>query len=132
MSDRMTRRTFLMALSVWLGFVWLPLAANAQQAEKLPRLGWLSNQSAIFPNNEGLRQGLRELGYVEGKNIIIEARWAEGNLDRLQEFARDLARLNVNVMFVAGDQGLRAAKEATATIPIVVNIGAPLGTWTKF
>jgi hypothetical protein len=70
----MTRRTFLMALSVWLGFVWLPLAANAQQAEKLPRLGWLSNQSAIFPNNEGLRQGLRELGYVEGKNIIIEAR----------------------------------------------------------
>jgi putative ABC transport system substrate-binding protein len=122
----MTRRTFLMALSVWLGFVWLPLAANAQHAEKLPRLGWLSNQSAIFPNNEGLRQGLRELGYVEGKNIIIEARWAEGNLDRLPEFARDLARLNVNVMFVAGDQGLRAAKEATATIPIVVYACDPL------
>jgi putative ABC transport system substrate-binding protein len=53
-------------------------------------------------------------------NIIIEARWAEGNLDRLPELARGLARLNVNVMFVTGDQGLRAAKEATTTIPIVV------------
>ena len=66
------------------------------------------------------------MGYVEGRNIIIEARWAEGNLDRLPELARELARFNVNVMFVGGDQGLRAAKEATTTIPIVVLACDPL------
>ena len=66
------------------------------------------------------------MGYAEGTNIIIEARWAEGNLDRLPELARDLAHLNVNVMFVTGDQGLRAAKEATTTIPIVVIACDPL------
>jgi putative ABC transport system substrate-binding protein len=66
------------------------------------------------------------LGYVEGKNIIIETRWAEGNLDRLPELARELAGLNVDVMLVAGDQGLRAAKEATATIPIIVSACDPL------
>jgi len=66
------------------------------------------------------------LGYVEGKNIAIEARWAQGNLDRLPELAHELTRLNVDLLFVAGDQGLRAAKEATATIPIVVAACDPL------
>jgi len=75
---------------------------------------------------DGFRQGLRELGYVEGKNIVIEARWAEGNLDRLPELARELARLNVNVMFVGGDHGLRAAKEVSSPIPIVVLACDPL------
>jgi putative ABC transport system substrate-binding protein len=79
-----------------------------------------------LPLYDGFRQGLREAGYVEGRNIIIEARYAEGNLDRLPELARELARLNVNVMFVAGDQGLRAAKEASGTIPIVVSACDPL------
>jgi putative tryptophan/tyrosine transport system substrate-binding protein len=91
----------------------------------VPRLGWLGNLSPTTPWYDGFRKGLRELGYVEGKNIIIEARWAEGNLDRLPELARELARLNVNVMLVAGDQGLRAAKEATTTIPIVVTACDP-------
>jgi putative ABC transport system substrate-binding protein len=94
--------------------------------EKLPRVGLLGNHSPTLPLYDGFRQGLREAGYVEGRNIIIEARYAEGNLDRLPELARELARLNVNVMFVAGDQGLRAAKEASGTIPIVVSACDPL------
>src|SRR5262249_25500412 len=62
----------------------------------------------------------------EGKNLTVEARWADGDLDRLPELARELVHLNVNAMFVAGDQGLRAAKEATSTIPIVVLACDPL------
>ena len=66
------------------------------------------------------------MGYVEGKNITIEARYADGNFDRLPELARDLVRLNVDLLFVAGEQGLKAAKEATDTIPIVVIVCDPL------
>jgi putative tryptophan/tyrosine transport system substrate-binding protein len=122
----MRKHTRLLRLVLACGLACIPLATNAQQAEKLPRLGWLGNFAATLPIYEGLRQGLRELGYVEGKNIIIEARWAEGNLDRLPELARELARLNVNLLYVGGDQGLRAAKEATTTIPIVVLACDPL------
>jgi hypothetical protein len=122
----MKRRKFITLLGVAAILVRLPLAADAQQPNKLPRLGWLGNLAATTPVYDGLRQGLRELGYVEGKNIIIEGRWAEGNLERLPELARELARLNVDVMLVGGDQGLRAAKEATATIPIIVSACDPL------
>jgi putative ABC transport system substrate-binding protein len=79
-----------------------------------------------FAPYEVFRDGLSQLGYVEGKNISIEARWAGGNLDRLPELARELVSLNVDLLFVAGDQGLRAAKEASATIPIVVVACDPL------
>jgi putative ABC transport system substrate-binding protein len=120
------RHTRLLQLVLTFGLAWTSLATNAQQTDKLPRLGWLGNLAATVPTYDGFRQGLRELGYAEGTNIIIEARWAEGNLDRLPELARELARLNVNVMFVTGDQGLRAAKEATTTIPIVVIACDPL------
>jgi putative ABC transport system substrate-binding protein len=122
----MKRHTRLLRLVLTLGLAWTPLGTNAQQTDKLPRLGWLGNLAATVPTYEGFRRGMRELGYAEGTNIIIEARWAEGNLDRLPELARELARLNVNVMFVTGDQGLRAAKEATTTIPIVVIACDPL------
>jgi len=122
----MKSRTRLLRIVLTFGLAWTPLGTNAQQTDKLPRLGWLGNISATVPTYEGFRRGLRELGYAEGTNIIIEARWAEGNLDRLPELARELARLNVNVMFVTGDQGLRAAKEATNTIPIVVIACDPL------
>jgi putative ABC transport system substrate-binding protein len=111
---------------VAFGLACLSLAANAQQAGKLPRLGWLGNYLPTFPAYEGFREGLHELGYVQGKNIIIEARWAEGKLDRLPELARELVRLNVDVLYVGGDQGLRAAKQATETIPIVVLACDPL------
>src|SRR5262245_52232327 len=122
----MRKHTRLLRLVLAFALACMPLATNAQQAEKLPRLGWLGNFAATLPIYEGFRQGLRELGYVEGKNSIIEARWAEGNLDRLPELARELARLNVNVMYAGGDHGLRAAKEATTTIPIVVLACDPL------
>src|SRR5262245_57093250 len=122
----MKKHTQLLRLTLAFSLACLPLAANAQQAEKAPRLGLLGNHSPTLPLYDGFRQGLRELGYVEGRNIIIEARFAEGNLERLPELARELAALNVNVMFVAGDQGLRAAKEASNSIPIVVSACDPL------
>ena len=122
----MTTYPLFARLALACSFVWLPLAGAAQQAEIVPRVGWLANLSSTSPVYDGFRQGLRELGYVEGKNIIIEARWADGNLDRLPELARELARLNVKVMLVGGDQGLRAAQAASTTIPIVLSACDPL------
>ena len=118
----MDRRTFLHDAAV--AVLGAPLFCVAQAAGATPRIGFLS--AAQTPNEQYFWDELHRLGYVEGKNIIIEARWAEGNLDRLPELARELARLNVNVMYVGGDQGLRAAKEATTTIPIVVLACDPL------
>ena len=109
----------LAALWVAFGLVWLPFAAEAQQA-KLPRLGFLANHSPSNPPYQTFLQTLRELGYVEGKNIAIEARYAQDNFDRLPELARELVRLDVDLLFVSGDQGVKAAKEATDSIPIVV------------
>src|SRR6266480_806054 len=104
----------------------LSLAAYAQQADKLPRVGVLINSPLTSAHYEAFRQGLRDLGYVEGRNIDIIAKSAQGNIDLFPELARELARVNVNVMLVAGDQGLRAAKEATGTIPIIVAACDPL------
>src|SRR5262245_28197925 len=115
----MRRPTLLAAFWVAVGLVWLPFIAEAGQA-KLPRLGLLANQSSSWPPYQTFLKALRELVYIEGKNITIEARYADGNFDRLPELARDLVRLNVDLLFVAGDQGLKAAKEATDTIPILV------------
>jgi putative ABC transport system substrate-binding protein len=96
--------------------------AGAQQPKKIPRIGILS--AAVPPGNparrEAFRQGLRELGYVEGKNIIIEYRFAEGKLDRLPALAAELVRLKVDVIITTGPTVTRAAKEATSTIPIVM------------
>jgi len=113
------RNTLLAALWVAFGLVWLPFAAEAQQA-KLHRLGFLANHSPSNPDYQTFLQTLRELGYVEGKNITIEARYAQDNFDRLPELARELVRLDVDLLFVSGDQGVKAAKEATDSIPIVV------------
>ena len=102
----------------------LSLAAYAQQADKLPRVGVLTNQpptSAYYAAQQGaFRQALRDLGYIEGKNITFDTKSAQGNVDLFPELARELAGANVNVMVVAGEQGLRAAKEATATKPIPI------------
>ena len=115
----MDRHTLLAALLVAFGLVWLPFSAEAGEA-KLPRLGFLANHSASWQPYQTFLQTLHELGYAEGKNITIEARYAQGNFDRLPELARELVRLDVDLLFVAGDHGVKAAKEATDTIPILV------------
>jgi putative ABC transport system substrate-binding protein len=96
--------------------------AQAQQAKKVPRIGFLSAASpaSLTARAEAFRQGLRELGYVEGKNIVIEYRYAEGKLDRLPALAAELVRLNVDVIVAAAPSPARAAKDATSTIPIVM------------
>jgi putative ABC transport system substrate-binding protein len=121
----MRRHTLLAALCVAFGLVWLPSAAEAQQA-KLFRLGFLGNQSPSFPPYQTFLQTLRELGYVDGKNVAIEARYAQGNFDRLPELARELVRLDVDLLVVVGDQGVKAAKQATDTIPMIVVACDPL------
>jgi len=96
--------------------------AEAQQPKKVPRIGYLTAApfSAITARTEAFRQGLRELGYVEGKNIVLEYRSAEGKFDRLPKLAAELVHLNVDVIVSAGGTVTRSAKEATATIPIVM------------
>jgi putative ABC transport system substrate-binding protein len=100
----------------------LCVPANAQQATKIPRIGYLTGTSLSTnaARNEAFRQGLRELGYVEGKSIVIEWRSAEGKLDRIAALAVELVRLKVEVIVTGGPPATRAAKEATATIPIVM------------
>ena len=104
-------------------------AAQAQQPAKIPRIGFLVavSPSAAAARTEAYRQGLRELGYLEGKNIIIDYRYAEGNLDRLPALAAELVRLKVDIIVTAGGQATRAAKQATPTIPIIMtNDSTPL------
>jgi putative ABC transport system substrate-binding protein len=105
--------------------------ALAQQAAKLPRIGYLSPSSPSIsaPAREAFQQGLRGLGYVEGKNILIEYRYAEGRLERLEELAEELVRLKVDVIVVANAAGARATKKSTTMIPIVMaNAGDPIGS----
>ncbi len=96
--------------------------AEAQQPQKVPRIGFLSGVSPSINSArvEAFRQGLRELGYVEGRNIVIEYRYAEGRLERLPALADELVRLNVEVIVTAAPPPTRAAKQATVTIPIVM------------
>ena len=97
-------------------------AVEAQQPAKVPRIGYLNavSPSTVSDRIEALRQGLRELGYVEGKNIVIEYRYAEGKLDRLPALASELVRLKVDVIVTSGPLPTRVTKEATTTIPIVM------------
>jgi putative ABC transport system substrate-binding protein len=101
-----------------------PLAAEAQQGAQLPRIGYLGTSSASLEPElvKAFRQGLRDLGYVEGQNIVIEFRWAEGNYHRFPDLAADLVRLKVDVILTAGTPGALAAKRATQTIPIVMAV----------
>ena len=98
------------------------VSVEAQQPAKVPRIGYLAgaSPSAIAFRTEAFRQGLHERGYVEGKNIMVEYRFAEGNFRRQKELAAELVRLNVDVIVTSGPASTRAAKEATATIPIVM------------
>jgi putative tryptophan/tyrosine transport system substrate-binding protein len=96
-------------------------SAEAQQAKKVFRIGWLASgfSSAKQPRYEAFRQGLRDLGYIEGQNIVIERRFAEGKLDLLPELATELVRFKVDVIVTGGVPQLLAAKHATATVPVV-------------
>jgi putative tryptophan/tyrosine transport system substrate-binding protein len=123
----MGRREFLMALGG--AVVAGPHAALAQQA-KIFRIGFLWESPTVFPDSiEAFRQGLRDLGYVEGRTIAIEYRWAEGNPERMRELAEELVRLNVDVIMVPSSVYTAAAKRATSTIPIVfMGHADPLGS----
>jgi putative ABC transport system substrate-binding protein len=111
-----------------LGAIFLTLSfpSEAQQPAKVYRIGLLSARSSSSESTraEAFRQGLRELGYVEGKNIIIEYRYAEGKFERLPDLAAELVRLNVDVILAFGVPPTRAAKQVTTTIPIVMAGGS--------
>jgi putative ABC transport system substrate-binding protein len=101
----------------------VPVGAQAQQLKKLHRIGYLATTDASRDSTraEAIRLGLRELGYIEGQNIVFEYRYAKGKLDLYPEFAADLVRLKVDIILVAGGSAMiRAAKNATKTIPIVL------------
>ncbi len=109
-----------------LGLLTAPLAAGAQQLAKTPRKGLLGVTSAAeyASRIEAFRQGLRDLGYVEGQNIVIEYRFAEGKYDRLPGLAAELVRLKVDVLVTHATPGTHAAKQATSTIPIVMVVSS--------
>jgi len=114
----MNRRTFLCGLT--LGTLALPFAAEAQQAGKVPRIGFLFYGSpGPSPEIDAFRQGLRELGCIEGQNITIEYLFASGRVERLPELAAELVRLKLDVIVTPGTPASVAAKQATSTIPIV-------------
>src|SRR5215470_7572662 len=115
----MNRKIFALALCAWL--FALCSSATAQQPKKVPRIGYLSVGPASDPaRGEAFRQGLRELGYLDGKNIVIEWRYAEGKRDRLPALVIELVRLKVDIIVTSNSAATRAAKEATKTTPIVM------------
>jgi putative tryptophan/tyrosine transport system substrate-binding protein len=95
-------------------------SAEAQQPKKVYRIGYITNRTEIGPNEEAFRRGLRELGYIEGENLVIEWRFTSGQLDRNPEIAAELVRLKVDCIVTAGLGASRAAKQSTSTIPIVM------------
>lgn len=123
-----SRRRFVVAVTG--GFLAAPIVAWAQQAGKIYRVGFLWEGPAVFPDAiAGFRQRLRELGWVEGKNLVIESRWGEGRYERLSELAQELVRLKVDVILAPSSVYAEAAKRATSTIPIVFATHAdPIGS----
>ena len=124
----MDRRAFLAGTGSLL--LAAPLTARAQPARKVPRIGWLSLSTAAGNADilAGFREGLQQVGYTEGKSITIEYRFADGRFERVSNLAVELVDLRVDAIVVTGSQAAAAAKQATATIPIVmVSVGDPVG-----
>jgi putative tryptophan/tyrosine transport system substrate-binding protein len=121
----MQRRAFITLLGGTV-IAW-PLAARAQQPGKAARIGYLAIRAPMSAD-EALLQALRELNWIEGRNIVIERRFSAGNFDRLREFAAELVRLKVDAIVAVASASTQAAKDATASIPICfVNAGDPVG-----
>src|SRR6185436_1063889 len=122
----------------WVGIFAIVVAlavcgarAHAQQPAKIPRIGLLNTNfsQAFTARTEGFRHGLRELGYIEGKNILIEYRYADGKADRLPGLVAELVRLKVDIIVTAVSSATRSAKQATRTIPIIMaQDNDPVGT----
>ena len=130
LADGLRGRLCLFA-AIAIALLAAPLAAGAQQPPKIPRIGYLGayTPSAGASFLEAFRQGLRELGYVEGQNIFIDYRWAEGRFDRFPVLAGELIHLRVDVIFTSTNPAVGALQRATQTIPIVVAaMGDPVGS----
>jgi ABC-type uncharacterized transport system substrate-binding protein len=125
----MRRREFVMLLG-GAAAAW-PLAARAQNAGKIPRVGFMGNSTAALEANlvEPFRAGLRELGYREGSNIVIEYRWADGRYERFPALVAELLAVPVDVIVTAGTPAALAVKKATSSVPLVmIAVGDPIGT----
>ena len=123
----MNRRELILTLVCFWG---VPSAAEAQPAGTVARIGFLGGglASTSTAQMEGLRQGMRDLGYMEGRDFVLDFRWGEGRNDRLFELASELVRAQVRVIVTAGEPAIRAAQKATSSIPIVMGaVGDPVG-----
>src|SRR6267143_5448043 len=109
-----------LAVMLTVSLILAPLVADAQQAAKVARIGYLVTNLAANPHmHEAFRQGLRDLGYVEGRDVVIEYRDAEGKFERLPALAAELVALKVDIIVAGGTPAALAAKQATRTLPIV-------------
>ena len=129
-----SRRVFALALrTLLLALVFFTTCSSvyAQKATKIPRLGFLGTASAsiVADRVDALRKGLRELGYIEGENIVLDLRFGEGKSDEVTALAMEFVHSKIDVIVTAGPAATRSAKQATATIPIVMgNEGDPVGS----
>lgn len=130
---RRHRRTSpkILLLILAMAIVGAPLGAEAQQAGKVPRIGFLGNTTPVLEANlvGPFREGLRDLGYVDGQNIVIEYRWADGKYDRFPALIAELLAQKVDVVVTAGTPATLAVKKATTSVPLVmIAVGDPVGT----
>ena len=127
----MIARAFIVLVAITISVLITPSASQAQHRRHVPRVGYLGTSSASLEPElvKAFREGLRDHGYVEGQNIVIEYRWAEGNYQRFPGLVADLVKLKVDLILTAGTPGALAAKRATQTIPIVMAVtGDAVGT----
>ena len=116
---------FMLALSLFI----VPFISQAQQPAKVPRIGILMSATPALSQHflAAFRHGLREQGWVEGQNILLEPRWAEGRVERFSDLTAELVQLKVDLLFTPSTQATYAAQAATRTIPIVAIVGDPVG-----
>ena len=122
LKSQIQNRQWLGVVAIGVTFALCAVVVDAQQPKKIPRIGYLSAQGAAMESerSDAIRQALRELGYIEGQNIAIEYRYGEGKRDQFPGLAAELVRLKVDIILVAVGATIRAAKNATKTIPIVM------------